>query len=363
MRSRWWRTAVGTVLLGAGMVVAGWLVIVLLPQWALGADVTRLSPMERITALSTARGQAITAVSGIGALVLVTVAMDKHFLEKDKQRLDRDKQRLDVDKHLTGQFDAAMGRLIAEHPRARAGGVRTLARLVAVSEVDHMLGIASLCDLLRELAVPQSTTPQRLGDDLVAAVAALRERPARPESAPLDLAGVFLPGSDWRDARIRGVRFSDTGTHADLGGADFTRADLTEALCRGVRLTGAVLHETILTRTDLSDADLADVDLTEAKAEDITLTNAVLTGADLRGANLRGAMLRRARMRGARIGETNGVRTDLTGTNLDEADLTGTDLSAAQGLTDNAVRTAIVDSETKLPPGVHHPRLRPDRPR
>jgi len=354
MRSRWWRTLAITALVGAGVVVVGWFALAVLPGWAVGST-AQLSATERATELGTARGQSITLVSALGALVVAGFGIDRHFLDKDKQRLDRDK-------HLTEQFDNAIGRLTATDPLARAGGVRTLFRLMVASSTDHTLVAASICDMLRQYAIPGTSDRYRLPLDLIAGVEALRDRPARPESGPLDLTGVQLPGSDWHGARLIGARFADAISPADLSGADLSDADLSEARCGGIGLRRTNLRHATLTGTDLTGADLTDAELVGADAVRAQLANAVLTGAELSGANLRNADLHRARLRGARMAAGRSV-TDLTGANLSETDLTGVDLSAVHGLTDAQVGTAIVDNDTTFPAGVNHPRLRPDPPR
>ncbi|EAR2025193.1 pentapeptide repeat-containing protein [Salmonella enterica] len=91
----------------------------------------------------------------------------------------------------------------------------------------------------------------------------------------------------------------ESGSRADLRGANLYGADL-----RGANLYGA----------DLCGANLCDADLRGAN-----LCDANLRGADLRGANLRGADLRGANLCGA----------DLCGADLCGADLCGADLRGA----------------------------------
>ncbi|EBG6339655.1 pentapeptide repeat-containing protein [Salmonella enterica] len=83
----------------------------------------------------------------------------------------------------------------------------------------------------------------------------------------------------------------ESGSRADLRGADLCGADL-----RGADLCGA----------DLRGADLRGADLRGADLRGADLCGADLRGADLRGADLRGADLRGADLRGA----------DLCGANL-----------------------------------------------
>ncbi|EEF7364163.1 pentapeptide repeat-containing protein [Salmonella enterica] len=88
----------------------------------------------------------------------------------------------------------------------------------------------------------------------------------------------------------------ESGSRANLCGADLRDADL-----RGAYLCGADLRGANLCGADLRGADLRGADLRGAD-----LRGAYLCGADLRGANLCGADLRGADLRGA----------DLRGANL-----------------------------------------------
>ncbi|ECK6945033.1 pentapeptide repeat-containing protein [Salmonella enterica subsp. enterica] len=72
-------------------------------------------------------------------------------------------------------------------------------------------------------------------------------------------------------------------------------------------------------RADLCGANLRGANLRDADLRGANLRDADLRGADLRGANLRGADLRDADLRGA----------DLRGANLRDADLRGADLRGA----------------------------------
>ncbi|ELG4028090.1 pentapeptide repeat-containing protein [Salmonella enterica] len=93
-----------------------------------------------------------------------------------------------------------------------------------------------------------------------------------------------------------------------------SRADLRGANLRGANLYGA----------DLCGANLCDADLYGAN-----LCDANLRGADLRGANLRGADLRGANLCGADLCGADLCGADLCGANLCDADLYGADLCGA----------------------------------
>ncbi|WP_261253600.1 pentapeptide repeat-containing protein [Serratia entomophila] len=103
---------------------------------------------------------------------------------------------------------------------------------------------------------------------------------------------------------------------ADLRGADLCDADLRDADLRGANLRGANLFGANLRGADLCDADLRDADLRGANLRGANLFGANLFGANLFGANLFGANLRDADLRGANLCDA-----DLRGANLCDADL------------------------------------------
>ncbi|EBK6267717.1 pentapeptide repeat-containing protein [Salmonella enterica] len=96
-----------------------------------------------------------------------------------------------------------------------------------------------------------------------------------------------LRGANLCDANLRGANLCD----ADLRGANLCDANLRGANLRGADLRGA----------DLRGANLCDADLRGANLCDANLRGANLRGADLRGADLRGADLCDANLRGANL--------------------------------------------------------------
>ncbi|QWF84165.1 pentapeptide repeat-containing protein [Amycolatopsis sp. CA-230715] len=322
MSSRWYRLVGGALLVVVTLGALGWFVVVPLPGWAAGAEVEALPLPERLAAVNAVRGQCMTLVSVLSGLVVGAYGVYRYYLDKDKQRLDRDK-------HLTGLFDSATGRLESEDSVVRAGGLRTLFRLMVDSPRDHVLVLNTICDVLRQRAADRGSAEpaDRVERDVAAAIDALRERPDRPEPGPLPLSQLHLPKASLGRTRLTG---------ADLRGTTLGDADL-----RGADLTGATLDE----------AQLSGAKLTTAIAVDAVLTGAELYDADLSGADLRGASLRRARLRGAVMTDA-----DLRSADLADADLRGVDLRGARGLTSAGVAAAIVDGDTAFPPEVNHPR-------
>ncbi|ECA9721218.1 pentapeptide repeat-containing protein [Salmonella enterica subsp. enterica serovar Newport] len=113
----------------------------------------------------------------------------------------------------------------------------------------------------------------------------------------------------------------ESGSRADLCGANLRDADLC-----GANLCGANLYDADLYDADLCGANLYDADLCGANLYDADLCGANLRDADLRGANLRGANLRDADLRGANLRDANLYDADLCGANLRDADLRGANL-------------------------------------
>jgi uncharacterized protein YjbI with pentapeptide repeats len=111
-----------------------------------------------------------------------------------------------------------------------------------------------------------------------------------------------------------------------------TRPDLSEADLSGTDLSGAFLSQANLSGADLSGADLSDASLSEA----------ILSGADLSGAFLTRAFLNRA---------------NLTGTQLFvlRPDLRNADLSETTNLTQEQIKLATGNEQTKLPDHLHPP--------
>ncbi|EBA1513906.1 pentapeptide repeat-containing protein [Salmonella enterica subsp. enterica serovar Chester] len=78
----------------------------------------------------------------------------------------------------------------------------------------------------------------------------------------------------------------ESGSRADLRGAELCDANLRGADLRGANLYGADLRGADLRGADLCDAELCDADLRGADLRGANLYGADLRGADLRGANL-----------------------------------------------------------------------------
>ncbi|ELV4566494.1 pentapeptide repeat-containing protein [Salmonella enterica] len=118
-------------------------------------------------------------------------------------------------------------------------------------------------------------------------ITSMRESGSRANLRGANLCGANLRGAELFDANLcgadlRGANLRDANLcGADLRGADLRDADLCGADLRGANLCGA----------DLRGAELFDANLCGADLRDANLCGADLRGADLRGADLRDADL------------------------------------------------------------------------
>ncbi|EEO0194619.1 pentapeptide repeat-containing protein [Salmonella enterica subsp. enterica] len=111
----------------------------------------------------------------------------------------------------------------------------------------------------------------------------------------------------------------ESGSRANLRGANLRDADLCDANLRGANLRDA----------DLCDANLRGSDLCGANLCGANLRGSDLCGANLCGANLRGSDLRDANLRGANLRDADLCDADLRGANLRDADLCDANLRGA----------------------------------
>ncbi|MGD0362446.1 MAG: pentapeptide repeat-containing protein [Bryobacteraceae bacterium] len=127
--------------------------------------------------------------------------------------------------------------------------------------------------------------------------------------------------------------------------------DHFELLMRDVNAWNQWREENPKEKPDLSFAVMRGADLMLAD-----LSGAVLCEADLVLANLRGADLRHADLHGANL-----VGARLMGVDLAHANICGADLSTAEDLTEEQLRHARGDAQTKLPDDVHAPESWPKK--
>lgn len=141
--------------------------------------------------------------------------------------------------------------------------------------------------------------------------------------------------SEFRQARLRHLDVSFTGTDLDLRGAhlcgfDFGRAAFSGAVLDGVRLLGANLAGAALNGTSLHNTDLGSCLLTDADLSYCGGCGAVLTWARLQRAELYDADLREADLLGADLEEAVLTGADLRGARLQDARLRATSVKRAR---------------------------------
>lgn len=186
---------------------------------------------------------------------------------------------------ITERFTRAIEQLASDETSVILGGIYTLERLANDSPEDRGTIIEILSAYVRDQAPLEKEKPQSI----------IRAR------------------ADIQTALASLVRLS----HVEIEGPrklDLSRSNLMAVDLRGAKLRGALLNKCWL--------DWAD-----------------FTGADLEGAQLGSASLGAAKLRGA----------NLKGVDLDHADLTAADLRDTIGLTEEQLRTARFDQNTRLP--------------
>ncbi|EAU3479906.1 pentapeptide repeat-containing protein [Salmonella enterica] len=131
-------------------------------------------------------------------------------------------------------------------------------------------------------------------------ITSMRESGSRANLRGADLYGANLCDANLRGADLYGANLCDTNLRgADLCGADLRDTNLRGADLYGANLCGADLRDTNLRGADLYGANLCDTNLRGADLRDTNLRGANLCGADLYGANLCGADLCDTNLRGA----------------------------------------------------------------
>jgi uncharacterized protein YjbI with pentapeptide repeats len=170
----------------------------------------------------------------------------------------------------------------------------------------------------------------------------------------------FLVYADLRDADLSAANLLAADLRAaDLSSADLREADLSSADLRLADLTSADVRAADLFTADLRDADLEDADLRNADLESADLRNANLGGADLRNANLGFTDLRNANLGFADFRNANLLFADLRNAELGYAEftdafLTHADLRDTIGVTEEQVKSAIINANTQLPKDLEH---------
>jgi hypothetical protein len=318
-----------TILCGIAVLVV--LTLWLLPIWQVSRS-KGLTAANRFDRENEARKTLAQIIGGVFVLAGLYSSVKTFDLQRQTENLQEQGQ-------ITDRFTKAIDQLGAVAPggvldqdgkprinlEARLGGIYALERIARDSPRDDWTIMEVLTAYVRENAPirnqpresrAKSEDPAKLRADVQAALTAIGRR-----NAAYDPAGSFL----------------------NLHDTSLQFADLRDANLRRVNLYLTNLHGASLERAELSGAELLKADLSGAYLTNANLTGATLSGADLSGANLNGAFLGGANLGTAIVGDATVLGPNLSGANL----------SDAKGLTDQALRYAYGDSNTKLPLGIH----------
>jgi uncharacterized protein YjbI with pentapeptide repeats len=150
------------------------------------------------------------------------------------------------------------------------------------------------------------------------------------------------------------------GPESDLDGADLHGAHLERVDLRSSSLYRADLRSSLLIGADLTDANLDFANLSDANLRGAVLFRTALYNVHLKSADLSGTIMTGADLSFADLAFADLTNADLTFADLRFADLSGAnlsgaDLSRARDLTQAQVDSAITDSNTRLPSGLHLP--------
>ncbi len=176
-----------------------------------------------------------------------------------------------------------------------------------------------------------------------------------------DLQGVVLASGNLCE-----IDFSDSllqranAANADLRLARFTQSDLTEANLASANCSGAHFEHAVLKKGNLLGAKLLyaiapDADFSGTMLAQADATDSIFMRTDLRNANLLNTKFRKSNLSSADLSGDSLVLTDLTDANLEATNLDGADLSAATGITQSQIDSAIGNEQTKLPAGISRP--------
>ncbi len=262
----------------------------------------------------------------------------------------------------------------------RLGAIYALERISQDSERDHIAVMETLCAYVRENAPGAGCEALPVTDvkndqirewvrafpdvrsDVQAVLTVLgRRSKARvryeikesPDKSRyvLDLRKANLRKADMRAGNFRNALLSE----AHLEGANLYKAHLEGANLREAHLEGADLTRAHLEGANLYTAHLEGADLRGAHLEGADLYKAHLEGAVLRGAHLEGADLREAHLEGADLIQAQLKSAKLAMVRIDSVMASFADFTAAEDLSQEAVKTCFGCAGTVLPEGFHRP--------
>jgi hypothetical protein len=292
-------------LIGLGILVALFLVVVILPPLfvpSLG------DPASQATTENAVR---TTLLQGLGGAVLLLGA----WFTWQQLQTAREGQ-------LTERFTRAVDQLgRTEQPEVIIGGIYALERMARDSPGDRPSIAEVLTAFVRHHAPWPPGPDQPDASTAPGEIVRLRERQPTVQAALTVLGRMPRPTGQALQLRL------------DLRRTDLRRADLRDA-----KFAQARLEEANLDRAWLLDAHLEGAWLVDASLRDAPVWSTYLQDADLHRANLQDAELYGAHLQGAKL-----MKANLNGARLHGAIFTGADL------TDATLQDAIADDTTQWP--------------
>ncbi|MHB8069971.1 MAG: pentapeptide repeat-containing protein [Desulfobaccales bacterium] len=333
------RYPVFSILLGIVILV---LLIWYIPQWQVPA--AGLSLRDRLQQINENR-KTVAQIFGAGALALVGlyIAWVRSKAMQDQAEVTREQQ-------LTDLYVKAIEQLGSEKLQIRLGGIYALERIARESAKDHWPIMEVLTAYLREHSLwkegqsidTESILPNwliRPYNEYIKDNYLLRITKIAPDiQAIMTIIGrrirTFLKGED-HHLNLNGV---------DLRGADLKGANLEGALLMGSHLEYADLNEANLRIAILFGSFLINTEFSRANLEGCALVQVNLSGASLAQAQLKSAKLTNSNLTGANLGGAN-----MADAWLEKTCLKGANLMGVSGLTEEQIKSAIIDENTKIP--------------
>jgi len=247
--------------------------------------------------------------------------------------------RLTREGHLTDRYARAIELLGNQNLDIRIGGIYALERIMLDSPPDRSTIIEVLTTFIREHSRfgPRLPSENAIGADVQAAIDIIGRRPNPNLDGRLDFYHSGLNQADLSDAHF--------------GNAMFYYCHLNEASFSSSTLDGAGLSFCIASGAAFTNCSARGAHFVNAVYRNGWFLNADLTNADFYGTDLSGSDFGRryevegnppispAILTGARF-----TKAKLVGTNL-----RGVNLRTVRGLTEEQLRAAIIDENTKLP--------------
>jgi uncharacterized protein YjbI with pentapeptide repeats len=237
---------------------------------------------------------------------------------------------------LTDRFSKAIEQIGDSDINVRIGGLYALEKVARDSRSNMETVTEILVRFIQNRAGDQGSNYRRpkLAADIGVALKIVGRRPgANRESDRLDLSHLALDGADLTFAKLKEANLC----YLKATASNFGKADL-----RGTLLLTARAERSFFTEADARECDFFNSDLRYSFFVNVNLERANFGSTDLRHvvfSNSKGKLSLR--------------QANLTNARLDGTEFKGADLRATIGLTQEQINVASIDSNTKLPSGLH----------